>query len=106
LNGLSTADTESAIWSQQSNLARQVTFENGSAHDDGIAVLLDFVDSSGPDAVAITVETTSDGTLQPCAYVRRHGGVTEHEFGRAWMNDFRIEENQRRLTGLLAGLGG
>lgn len=103
---LDQATSEAAIWSQQSNLARQVTFENGSAHDDGIAVLLDFVDAGGPDAVAITVETTSDGTLQPCAYVRRDGDVAEHEFGPAWMNDFRNEDNQERLKGLLAGLGG
>jgi thioredoxin reductase len=103
---LEQATSDAAIWSQQSNLARQVTFENGSARDDGIAVLLDFVDSSGPDAVAITVETTADGTLQPCAYVRRDGDVAEHEFGPAWMNDFRIEENQKLLTELLAGLGG
>lgn len=97
--------SDSAIWSQHSNLARQLTFDRDGVHDDGIAVLLDFVDSTGPDAVAVTVETNLEGHLQPCAYVRRHGEVTEEVFGPAWMNDFRTDENRARLTELLAGLG-
>jgi thioredoxin reductase len=103
---LEQATSESAIWSQHSNLARQVTFDNGSAYDDGIIVLVEFVDSTGPDAVAITVETNLEGQLQPCAYVRRDGNVAEAVFGPAWLNDFRTEDNRKRLTGLIAGLGG
>lgn len=102
---LDQATSGAAIWSQHSNLARQLTFQNGAVHDDGIAVLLDFVDSSGPDAIAITVETNLDGDLQPCAYVRRRGDVSEEVFSPAWMNDFRTDENRTRLTELLAGLG-
>jgi thioredoxin reductase len=102
---LDQATSDSAIWSQHSNLARQLTFQNDAVLDDGIVVLLDFVDSSGPDAVAITVETNLEGHLQPCAYVRRGGDVSEEVFGPAWMNDFRTDENRSRLTELCAGLG-
>jgi hypothetical protein len=97
--------SDSAIWSQHSNLARQLTFDPDGVHDDGIAVLVEFVDSTGPDAVAVTVETNLEGHLQPCVYVRRHGDVSEEVFGPAWMNDFRTDENRARLTELLAGLG-
>jgi hypothetical protein len=68
-------------------------------------VLVEFVDSTGPDAVAITVETDLDEHLQPCAYVRRGGVVTEEVFGPAWMNDFATPENRTRLAEIVAGLG-
>ena len=72
--------SDSAIWSQHSNLARQLTFDPDGVLDDGIAVLVDFVDSTGPDAVAVTVETNLEGHLQPCvvrppARRRLRGGV-------------------------------
>ncbi len=102
---LDQATSEAAIWSQHSNLARQLSFDEAGAHDEGISVLLDFVDSSGPDAIAITVETNLSGDLQPCAYVRRDGNVREQVFGPAWMNDFRTDENRARLAELLRGLG-
>ena len=37
--------------------------------------LADFVDSDGPDGVAITVETDDTGDIHPAVYVRRHGRV-------------------------------
>jgi len=77
-----------------------------AVYDDGISVLMDFVDSSGPDAIAITVETTLEGEIQPCAYVRRDGDVREEPFDPAWMNDFRTEDNRARLGEIFAGLGG
>ena len=102
---LDQATSEAAIWSQHSNLARQLTYENGAVRDDGIVVLVEFVDSTGPDAVAITVETDLDEHIQPCAYVRRGGVVTEEVFGPAWMNDFATPENRTRLAEIVAGLG-
>jgi hypothetical protein len=102
---LEQATSEAAIWSQHSNLARQLTFQNGAVRDDGIVVLFDFVDSTGPDAVAITVETNLEGGLQPCAYIRRGGDVSEEVFGPAWMHDFRTNDNRARLTELLSHLG-
>jgi thioredoxin reductase len=102
---LDRATSEAAIWSQHSNLARQLTFEDGTVHDDGIVVLVDFVDSTGPDAVAITVETNLEGQIQPCAYVRHGGDVREEGFGPEWMNDFRTKDNRTRLNELLASLG-
>jgi hypothetical protein len=102
---LEQATWDASIWSQHSNLARQLTFENGTVRDDGIVVLVEFVDSAGPDAIAITVETDLEGHIQPCAYVRRGGEVTEEVFSPAWMNDFRTDENHARLAELVGNLG-
>jgi len=102
---LDQATSDAAIWSQHSNLARQLTIENGAVRDDGIVVLVEFVDSTGPDAVAITVETDLDGHIQPCVYVRSRTGVTEETFAPAWMNDFATPESRARLSEIMAGLG-
>jgi thioredoxin reductase len=102
---LTRATSDAAIWSQHSNLARQLTFEDGAVHDDGTVVLLEFVDAAGPDAIAITVETDLEGNIQPCVYVRRRGTVTEESFGPAWLNNFDTEEGRGRLSEIAAGLG-
>jgi len=102
---LEQATWESALWSQQSNIARVVTFgHDGAACDEGWTPLVEFVDSSGPAAVAVAVETDREENIQPCVYVRGPAGVTEHTFEPAWMNDFRTDENRRRLEELIAGV--
>ena len=79
---LDRATWDSAIWSQKSNLACKLTYENGAVRDDGIVPLVEFVDSSGPDAVAIAVEVDREENIQPAVYVRSHGDVAEHVFAR------------------------
>jgi thioredoxin reductase len=103
---LESATWDAAIWSQKSNLARKLTYEQGAVRDDGIVPLLEFVDSTGPDAVAIAVEVDRDENLQPAVYVRRQGDVTEHVFSPAWMHDFRTDEHRARLGELIAPLRG
>jgi thioredoxin reductase len=103
---LDTATWDSAIWSQQSNLARKLSYENGSILDDGAVPLVEFVDSAGPDAIAITVEVDRDENLQPAVYVRTRAGVTEHVLPPAWLHDFRTDENRARLEELIAPLRG
>ena len=93
------------VWSQQSNLARALTFGGGEPIDEGLVPLVEFVDSTGPDAVAITVETDLEENVQPAVYVRRDGHVTEHELEPSPMHDFRTADNRRQLDELLAGLG-
>lgn len=107
---LEQATWESALWSQQSNLARALTFEQGEVRDAGIVPLMEFVDADPadgiPDAVAIAVETDREENTQPAVYVRRRGDVTEHVFDPVWLHDFRTDENRARLGELIAGLGG
>jgi thioredoxin reductase len=107
---LEQATSESALWSQQSNLARALSYDNGTVRDDGIVPLMEFVDadpSAGlPDAVAIAVETDREENTQPAVYIRRGGDVTEHVFEPNWLHDYRTDANRARLGELLARLGG
>jgi hypothetical protein len=106
---LEQATWESALWSQQSNLARALTYEDGRVCDAGIVPLMEFVDANPfdglPDAVAIAVETDREENTQPAVYVRRGGDVTEHVFEPAWLHDYRTDANRARLGELVAGLG-
>lgn len=95
-----------ALWNQQSYLARVVTFEEASGiRDHGIQPLAHFVDASGPDAVAITVETDAEGDIHPAAYVRRARRVTEHLLASDLMLDFRGEEQRKQLMSGLKEVG-
>ena len=46
--------------------------------DDGIAPLAHFVDSAGPNAVAVALESNGRDDPYPAVNVRRDGEVTEH----------------------------
>jgi len=66
------------LWNQRAYLARVVTFgEDGRALDEGILPLQHFLDTGGPEAVAMTVETDDRGEHRPAVYVRHRGGVHE-----------------------------
>ena len=102
---LEQATFESAIWSQKANLGRMLTYVGGAVSDDGVVPVSEFVDSTGPDAVTITVEVDRENNIQPCAYVRRRGTVSEHLFEPAFMHDYRTGDNRARLSELVADLG-
>ena len=92
------------LWNQQSYLARQVTVESdGSILDEGIVPLQDFVDGSGPDAVAIAVETDDTHDIHPALYVRRDGRVDEHLLEGNVLLDFRGADQQAQVTSVLKG---
>src|SRR5206468_4220746 len=74
---LSEASHAPEVWNQQSYLARVVGF-GSEITDEGILPLAHFVDVSGPDAVAITVETDGEGDIHPAVYLRRGGKIEEH----------------------------
>ena len=102
---LEQATDEGALWRQQAHLARILTLDPADGiRDEGILPIAPFVDSSGPAAVAIVVETEPGGNLQPCVYVRRDGRVTEHALPPAFLHDFRTLEHRAELESLLAGL--
>jgi thioredoxin reductase len=93
------------LWNQQSYLARVLTFEHDRGIvDQGILPLAHFVDSTGPDAVAVTMETDQEGDIHPAVYVRRGGRVAEHTLPSDTMHEFEGTEHRRELSALLAGL--
>ena len=99
------ATFEGALWRQQAHLARIVSLDPSEGiRDEGIRPLAPFLDSSGPPAVAIAVETDPEGTMQAVVYVRRHGRVTENVLPPAFMHDFRTDEHRAGLEGLLDGI--
>src|SRR5438034_10610482 len=76
---LEQATFEAALWRQQSHLARTVSLDPSEGiRDEGILPLAPFLDSGGPPAVAIAVETDPENNLRIAAYVRRDGRVSEH----------------------------
>ena len=93
------------LWNQQSYLARVVTvdLEHG-AIDTGIQPLAHFVDSGGPNGVAITVETDGDGEIHPAVYLRIAGDVAETTLEPNAMQDFTTPEHHAALGGLLDSL--
>jgi hypothetical protein len=103
---LGEATNSGALWRQQGHLARVVTYGPDGIWDEGVLPLAPFVDATeGPDAVAIAVETDPEDNLQPAAYIRRKGAVTEHILYPAHLHDFTCEGHCTALGELLEGLG-
>jgi len=93
------------LWNQQAYLARVLTLDPAEGLvDDGIQPLAFFVDTAGPDAVAMTVETTDTGEIHPAVYVRRQGKVDDHPLSPNPLLDFTTQEHHAHLAGLLKGL--
>jgi thioredoxin reductase len=93
------------LWNQQSYLTRVLTFDRSAGiFDAGVEPLAHFVDAPGPDAVAITVETSAEGEIRPAAYVRRGGRVDEHILPSNPLLDFGTKEHQDALSALLKPL--
>jgi thioredoxin reductase len=66
------------LWHQRSYLARVVSLDpKQGINDEGFQPLAHFVDSHGPDAVGITLESNGRDDPYPALYLRRHGAVTE-----------------------------
>jgi thioredoxin reductase len=90
------------LWNQQSYLARVLEHQDtGGFADMGSVPLAHFVDASGKDAVAITVETDGEGDIHPALYVRRSGTVTEHLLPSAHLHDYRTAEHRSQVASLL-----
>lgn len=92
------------LWHQESYLCRVVAFdgERGIV-DEGIQPLAHFVDSAGPDAVAIAVETDADNDTHPAVYIRRAGRVDEHLLPSEPLNGYEGAEHRSQLAAVLHG---
>jgi thioredoxin reductase len=93
------------LWNQQSYLTRVLTFDPGEGiRNEGVLPLAHFVDSTGPDAVAVAVETDDKGDIHPAVYCRRSGKVDEHTLVSNPLMDFETAEHRAQLDALVAGL--
>ena len=97
------ATTAPELWNQKSYLARALTrADDGSLRDEGIVSLADFVDSAGPDGVAIAVETDDTGDIHPAVYVRRRGRVdSDARLDGSPLHDYRTAAHRKQLAALL-----
>jgi thioredoxin reductase len=90
------------LWGQKAYLARVVGLDGGGrAFDRGVQPLWHFVDESGPDAVAVTIETDRDGVTFPGVYVRRGGRLREERLDPQPLNEFHAEPYRRALAALI-----
>ena len=96
------------VWHQRSYLARAVQVdESGELVDAGIVPLAHFVDSeSGPDAVAVTLESDGKNDPYPAVYVRARGSVKEHLLPPHPLLDFTGIAYQKELAARLEPLLG
>jgi hypothetical protein len=93
------------LWNQKSYLARAVSLDHGTGiRDEGIVPLADFVDTEGPAAAAIAVETDDTGNIHPAVYVRAEGKPAVETLLQAHpLHDFRSPENKSQLKSVLKG---
>ena len=65
--------------------------------DEGVVPLAHFVDSAGPDAVAVALESNGRDDPYPAVYVRRGNVVTEHLLEPSPLLDFEGSHHRRAL---------
>jgi len=89
------------LWLQRSYLTRVLTFADDAIVNDGIRPLHDFVDGSGADAIAVTIELNAAGDTYPAVYVRRGGALSEHVLSGSTLQAFETPTHARELTDLI-----
>ena len=91
------------LWHQRSYLTRVVSLDrNAGISDGGILPLQHFLDSTGPDAVAVCLESNGQGNPYPVVYVRKDGSVLEHPpLPPHPLLDFSGSEYVQHLEGIL-----
>ncbi len=96
------------LWNQQGYLARAVVrAADGSTQDEGIVPLADWVDRSGPDGVAVSVEIDEHGTIRPVAYRRSAGLVNgESPLPSHPLHDFRTTDHRRLMSEVVSAFAG
>jgi len=93
------------LWIQKGYLARVLSLD-GEIRDDGIVPLEHFIDTAGPDAVAVAVEMDADATIYPAVYVRVGGQLREHALSPHPTRAFDSEAHRRELAACLESVRG
>jgi hypothetical protein len=99
---LSEASRGPELWHQRSYLARVLLFDpDHGIVDDGIVPLAHYVDSAGPNAVAVALESNGRDDPYPAVYVRREGKVTEHLLDPDPLLNFEGDDYQKAMVAAL-----
>jgi thioredoxin reductase len=94
------------LWHQKSYLARTILADpDRGIIDDGILPLQLFVDGSGADGIAVTVEANAAGEIYPAIYVRKGNVISEHLLPSNPLLDFETVEHRKQVADALAPLG-
>jgi hypothetical protein len=86
---------------QKGYLCRVLAAGAGGFVDEDVVPLAHFLDSSGSDAVAASVEVDDAGRLIPMVYVRRGTDVAEHQLEPHPLHEYESESYRRELALLL-----
>ncbi|MGN6799980.1 MAG: NAD(P)-binding domain-containing protein, partial [Gaiellaceae bacterium] len=86
---------------QKGYLARLVETDGGY-RDHGFVPLADYVDRTGGDSVAVTIEYGAHGAVTPVVYVRRSGRLTEHALPTDPLHRFDTDEHRKQLEALIS----
>jgi thioredoxin reductase len=93
------------LWNQQAYLARVLCVDRErGVFDDGIQPLAAFVDTPGPDAVAVSVEVDAKGEMHPGVYVRRDGQTSEHVLSGDPLLNFERDRHRAEMESVLKEL--
>lgn len=92
------------LWIQKGYLSRVVEIHRDGPRDEGILPLEVFVDGSGHDGVAASIEVAPKGTIYPVVYVRRLDRVEEHALASHPLHQYEGEDYRRQVSELVAPL--
>lgn len=94
------------LWHQRAYLARVVSMDaDRGLTDEGFVPLAHFLDSGGPDSVAVTIEADGEGGLYPVLYLRRADKTEERVLPGHPLHDFGGVEHRRAVASVLTELG-
>jgi thioredoxin reductase len=101
---LTAASLAPELWHQKSYLACALSRDgDGVIRDEGVVSLAEYVDASGPDGAAITIETDDKGDIHPAVYVRRRGRVdSDAVLDGSPLTEYRTAEHRAQLRALIA----
>ena len=105
---LASASQAPELWHQKSYLAHALSRDPaGTIRDEGIVSLAEYVDATGPDGAAITVETDDRGSIHPAVYVRRRGRVdADAVLDESPLTEYRTAEHRAQLSALIGDVLG
>jgi hypothetical protein len=93
------------IWHQKSYLARVVSVDpEAGLRDEGIMPLSHFLDSGGPDAVAVTLEADGTGAIYPAVYLRRNDAIEERLMTAHPLLDYETADARAQMTEILGSV--
>jgi len=87
------------LWHQKAYLAWVASVgDEGGWRDEGVQPLAQILDVPGPDALILTIEADSYGTIYPVVYLRTAGGTEERAIEPDPFLDFGGPEQRRQLA--------